>query len=333
MTLAPAAPTRSPALVDLGAGLDSFRADVLAGLRRRPRRLPCKYFYDERGSRLFDRICELPEYYLTQVELGILRRHAGEIAGRLGPGALLIEMGSGSSVKTRLLLDHLEAPRGYVPVDISREHLHRAATALAKDYPDLAVSPVCVDFAGDAIIPLPDASSDARVVFFPGSSIGNFSPPEARRLLGRIAGLCGPAGRLLIGIDLKKNPKIIEAAYNDAAGVTADFNRNILRRINRELAGDFEVDAWHHHAFYEPAAGRVEMHLVSRGRQRVTVAEEVFEIKEGESIRTECSYKYTVEQFVKMAGGFDLEAEWTDEGRRFAVLLLVVSRPAGECAE
>jgi len=319
MTVAPVA----PALAHADPGVSTFRESVLAGLRRRSRRLPCKYFYDEQGSRLFDRICELPEYYLTRTELAILGRHGAEIARQLGRCCLLVELGSGSSRKTRILLDQLVEPVGYVPIDISCEHLHQTTAALATDYPDLTVMPVCADYGGRETISLPEiADAPPTTVFFPGSSIGNFHPAEARKLLVRIAGLCGPGGRLLIGIDLKKEPKSIERAYNDAQGVTAEFNRNLLRRVNRELGGDFAPEDWHHHAFYEPVAGRIEMHLVSRVRQAVRVGDETFEFDEGESIRTECSYKYTIPGFLEMANGFCLESEWTDSERRFAVLLL-----------
>lgn len=322
MTLSPTAPST----LDLSPDSDSFLGDVVAGLSARPRELPCKYFYDERGSRLFDRICELPEYYLTGAELEILASHAPDMARHLGPGRLLVELGSGSSVKTRLLLDHLIEPAGYVPVDISLQHLERSAAALAADYPGLELLPVSADYSTDDDIPLPPAAPGTATVFFPGSSIGNFSPQEATSLLGRIARLVGPDGSLLIGFDLKKDPSIIQRAYNDAAGVTAEFNRNILRRINRELGGEFRPEAWHHHAFYEPVAGRVEMHLVSQTRQSVAIGDLNFEFDEGETIRTECSHKYTVEQFAKMASGFEVDSVWTDSGQRFAVLLLRASQ-------
>jgi L-histidine N-alpha-methyltransferase len=318
MTIAPTVPST----LDLSPDADSFLGDVIAGLSSRPRELPCKYFYDERGSRLFDRICELPEYYPTGAELEILATHAPDMARHLGPGRLLVELGSGSSVKTRLLLDHLIQPAGYVPVDISLQHLDRSAAALAVDYPALEISPVSADYSTDDAIPLPFTAPGAAAVFFPGSSIGNFSPEEATSLLGRIAQLVGPGGSLLIGIDLKKDPNVIQRAYNDAAGVTGEFNRNILRRINRELRGEFLPEAWHHHAFYEPVAGRVEMHLVSQVAQSVRIGDLAFSFEEGETIRTECSYKYTVEQFAEMASGFEVDSVWTDDGRRFAVLLL-----------
>jgi dimethylhistidine N-methyltransferase len=313
--------SRSAPLPEPGPKVGAFLEDVLEGLRRHPRRLRAKYFYDEAGSRLFERICELPEYYLTRTELGILRRHAVEIAERLGADCFLVELGSGSSRKVRVLLDELVSPRGYAPVDISPEHLREESTAIAREYPHLAVSPVCLDYSaeGEIQLPLPRAGV---TVFYPGSSIGNFHRPEAERLLETCARICGPGGRLLIGIDLKKDPRMIERAYNDSLGVTAEFNRNLLRRINRELRGDFIPEDWYHHAFYEPVAGRIEMHLVSARPQVVTIAEEPFTFGEGESIRTECSYKYTVEEFVAMARDFSVESGWTDPDDLFALLLL-----------
>ena len=212
---------------------ERFRADVLAGLSRPQKRLPAKYFYDAAGSRLFDAITELPEYYPTRTELAILRAHAGEIARRCGPRCLLVELGAGSLTKVRLLLDHLDCPAGYVPVDVSGDHLRAAAAALADDYPALAVTPVAADFTRPFGLPAIDAAR--RVVFFPGSTLGNFDPPEADALLCRVARLVGPEGGLLLGIDLRKDVGVLERAYNDAAGVTATFDRNLLVRINREL--------------------------------------------------------------------------------------------------
>src|SRR5512134_720665 len=226
-------------LCDLAPERASFLADVLAGLTRPQKTLPCKYFYDERGSALFERICQLPEYYPTRTELGILRRHAGAMAAALGPRCLLVEYGSGSSTKTTLLLERLEEPTAYVPIDISREHLLRAAAALSARHPRLAVRPVCADFTRPFALPkLPGALR--RAAFFPGSTIGNFGPAEARKFLAQVAEQCGSGGLLLIGVDLRKPREILEPAYDDAEGVTAEFNRNLLRRINRELGADFD---------------------------------------------------------------------------------------------
>jgi dimethylhistidine N-methyltransferase len=299
---------------------DCFRADVLAGLSRPQKQLPAKYFYDAAGSRLFDRITELPEYYPTRTELGILRKDAGEIAGRCGPHCLLVELGAGSLTKVRLLLDGLERPAGYVPVDVSGDHLRSAAAVLADDYPDLDVRPVVADFTGP--FALPEVPAGRRVVFFPGSTIGNFEPPEADALLGRVARLVGPGGGLLLGVDLRKPVDVLERAYSDAAGVTAAFNRNLLVRINRELGGDFEPTAFRHRAFFNGEESRIEMHLVSERRQRVRVGPAAFDFRAGETIHTENSYKYDVADFADRAAecGLRLDKSWTDPRDWFAVL-------------
>ena len=310
------------AVVEAKPSRQVFLDDVLRGLRQEPKCLPCKYFYDEAGSRLFDRICELEEYYLTRTELAIMQGNASCIARHLGEGVLLIEYGSGSSIKTRLLLDHLPEPVGYVPVDISREHLEASAARLAVSYPHVEVLPVCADFTEDFDLPEPSGSPTHTVVYFPGSTIGNFEPGDAVVVLRRIAEVCGPNGGLLIGIDLKKSPSVIEAAYNDSQGVTAEFNLNILRRINRELGGDFRVDQFHHRAVYCARRGRVELGLVSQRHQSVTIAGEVFWFDQGEEVRTEYSHKYAVEEFGEIArrAGFTPGKCWTDSEERFAVL-------------
>lgn len=299
---------------------DRFRADVLAGLARPQKRLPAKYFYDAAGSRLFDRICELPEYYPTRTELGILGRHSPAMAGWCGPDCLLIELGAGSLTKVRFLLDHLERPAGFVPVDVSGEHLQAAARALAADYPALAVRPVVADFT--APFAVPPLSARRRVAYFPGSTLGNFDPAEADALLRRVARLVGPGGGLVLGIDLRKPAGVLEPAYNDAAGVTAAFNRNLLARVNRELGGDFDLPAFRHHAFYNPERSRVEMHLVSEWRQRVRVGPAAFDFRPGETIHTENSHKYDLRELADRAAGcgWGLTATWTDERSYFAVL-------------
>jgi dimethylhistidine N-methyltransferase len=311
-------------ILDLGPAVERFRADVLNGLRKRHKTLPCKYFYDARGSKLFDAICELPEYYPTRTELGILRQRAGEMARQLGPKVALIEFGSGSSIKTRLVLDALDHPAAYLPVDISREHLLDAAAKLAADYRQLSVRPVCADFTRTVTLPDDLPIGARRVIYFPGSTIGNFSPRPARRLLRRMARLVGGGGGVLIGIDLKKEPQTLEAAYDDAAGVTAAFNMNLLERINRELEGSFELDAFRHHALYNPRFGRVEMHLISQRRQTVAVAGDRIDFAEGEGVHTESSYKFTIRGFAKLASaaGLTLREVWTDARRWFGVLLL-----------
>lgn len=304
---------------------DRFRADVLAGLSGPRKRLPAKYFYDAAGSRLFDRITAQPEYYPTRTELGILRARAGEMAARCGPRCLLIELGAGSLTKVRLLLDRLDRPAGYVPVDVSGDHLRAAAAALADDYPALAVVPVAADFTGP--FALPGVPAARRVVFFPGSTIGNFDPPAADALLRRVVRLVGPGGGLLLGIDLRKDVAVLERAYNDAAGVTAAFNRNLLVRINRELGADFDPAAFRHAAFYDRDRSRVEMHLVSAAAQRVHLGGAAVDFRAGESIHTENSYKYDVAEFAGRAGacGLRLADSWTDARDYFAVLFLTVS--------
>jgi dimethylhistidine N-methyltransferase len=306
---------------------ERFLPEVLRGLRKPAKELPCKYFYDERGSRLFDEICELDEYYLTRTELAILDRHAPEIAGLLGPACLVIEFGSGSGLKTRLLLDALPEPAAYVPVDLAQEHLLRSADELRARYPGLEVLPVCADFTADLELPTPRKPAARRAVYFPGSTIGNFGPRAAHRLLRRIARLCGPGGALLVGTDLQKDAAVLEPAYDDARGVTAAFNLNLLRRINRELGADFDLDAFRHRAVYNRARGRIEMHLVSLRDQAVRIGGEIFSFAEGESVRSECSYKYDLGRFRAQAAaaGLDVARVWTDERRLFAVQYLTVA--------
>ncbi|HJZ93999.1 MAG TPA: L-histidine N(alpha)-methyltransferase [Gemmataceae bacterium] len=306
--------------------LAQFRDDVLAGLSARPKTLPCKYLYDERGSQLFDRICGLPEYYPTRTELAILWRDAGAMAAELGPDCLLIEYGSGSSLKTPLLLERLRDPIAYVPVDISREHLLASANAVAARFPNLEVLPVWADFSGEFQLPPTKRTERRRVVYFPGSTIGNFGPAEARRLMEGIARLCGPGGGFLVGVDLRKSVAILEPAYNDAAGVTAEFNLNLLVRINRELGADFDPDSFEHRAVFNSDESRIEMHLVSRRRQVVRVAGATFRFAAGETICTEHSYKYTPEAFrhLARAAGLELRRVWVDDAGLFSVQYLDV---------
>jgi L-histidine N-alpha-methyltransferase len=301
---------------------EQFLADVLAGLSRSQKRLPSKYFYDAAGSRLFDRITELAEYYPTRTELAIMRTHAGAMAARCGPRCLLIELGAGSLFKVRLLIDRLDRPAGYVPVDMSGDHLRGAAKELAGDYPGLGVYPVVADFTRSFEAPLVPAAR--RVVYFPGSTIGNFDPCEADELLGRVARLVGPGGGLLLGLDLRKETAVLERAYDDARGVTAAFNRNLLVRINRELGADFDPAAFRHRAFYNRERARIEMHLVSATDQWVRVGDATFAFNAGESIHTENSYKYDLIDFARRATkcGLRAEATWTDANRHFAVLFL-----------
>jgi dimethylhistidine N-methyltransferase len=295
-------------------------------MRLADKRLPCKYFYDEQGCRLFDEICLLDEYYPTRTELSIMNESADDMAAHLGSEAMLIELGSGSGIKTRILLDHLGDPVAYVPVDIARDHLELTATELAGDYPEIEILPVCADFTQSFALPAPTRRVSHRTVYFPGSTIGNFQRHEVTRLLRSLARLCSPDGGLLIGIDLKKDPKMLEAAYNDCDGITAEFNLNLLHRINRELDADFDIRCFRHQAYYLPEPGRIEMHLVSTTDQLVTIAGHQFEIAEGESICTEHSHKYTVSDFEQRAAqcGWTLRKSWTDPDQLFAVLYLEI---------
>jgi dimethylhistidine N-methyltransferase len=312
-----------------GASQDrrNFLSDVLAGLHMTPKQLPCKYFYDQRGSELFDRICQLDEYYLTRSELVIMDRFAPEMGAQIGPGAMLVEYGSGSSVKTRYLLDNLPDAVAYVPVDISDEHLQRTARELARDYPRIEVLPVCADFTEHFALPASMRPATHSAIYFPGSTIGNFLPDQAADLLGRITRLSSKGGGLLIGIDLKKDPATIEAAYNDPSGVTAEFNLNMLARINRELGADFDLGSFFHQARYNSELGRVEMYLVSHAAQTVTIGNERIDFFRDETICTEYSHKYMVDEFAAIAAtaGLSLHEQWMDKNRYFAVLHFAVA--------
>jgi dimethylhistidine N-methyltransferase len=300
--------------------------EVEAGLNKTNKELPCKLFYDERGSELFNQICELPEYYPTRTETGIMTMFADEMSRAAGPRCLLVEYGSGNSNKTRVLLDHLQDPVAYVPIDISREHLMESAGQISRAYPHLEVLSVCADYEQSFDIPKHMRTEDSRLVYFPGSTIGNFRPLEVKRFLDRVARVCGAGGRLLIGVDLKKDPAILTRAYNDSGGVTAEFNLNILRRINRELGANFNLRQFRHHAYYNKSAGRIEMHLVSTTSQQVQVNGSRWDFVEGETIWTESSYKYSIEEFEALArrSGFEREAVWTDKFPLFSVQLFRV---------
>ena len=314
-------------LHDLEPTVEEFRDGVLAGLGASPKTLPCKFFYDAEGSRLFDRICELPEYYPTRTELALLRERAGEIAALLGPEVGLVEYGSGAGVKIRLLLDAMRDPALYVPVDISREHLTQAARSLAADYPALPITPVCADYTRRFALPAwPGARPRRLAGFFPGSTIGNFTPGEATAFLRAAARLLGRGSMLIVGADLPKDRAVLEAAYDDAQGVTAAFNLNLLYRINRELAGDFDPGTFRHEARWNAAESRVEMHLVSLRAQAAHVAGQGFALAEGETIHTENSYKYAPEAFAGLAqaAGYVPRALWTDPGRLFSIHALEV---------
>ncbi|MCC7273703.1 MAG: L-histidine N(alpha)-methyltransferase [Alphaproteobacteria bacterium] len=312
-------------LHDLEPSTEEFRRAVVRGLSATPRTLPCKFFYDEAGSRLFDRICELPEYYPTRTELRILDERAGAIADLLGPRTRLVEFGSGAGVKIRLLLAALDRPAVYVPVDICRAHLVAAADALAGDFPDLRVAPVCADYTEPFALPAtPGIAIGTTAGFFPGSTIGNFMPDEATAFLRRARRLLGPGSAMVIGVDVPKDAAVLEAAYDDAAGVTAEFNRNLLRRMVRELGAEVDIDGFRHEARWNRALSRIEMHLVSRRAQTIRIGEQVFAMAAGETIHTENSCKYGVDQFRSMAGraGYLPVTAWTDADGLFSVHVL-----------
>ncbi len=312
-------------LHDFKPGRERFRAEVLSGLRKSQKELPSKYFYDEQGSCLFERICALEEYYIPRTEAVIMETHIEEMVELIGPGVLLIEYGSGNNAKTRILLDYLCELAAYVPIDISREQLLHATKGLLSDYPGLEVLPVCADYTCDFKLPVLKLPSSRAVVYFPGSTIGNFDPVPARQFLEHIAGVCGPGGGLLIGVDLKKDPGMLHRAYNDRQGVTAAFNLNLLERINRELNADFQLEWFQHYAFYNPGESRVEMHLVSLRDQTVQLDGVAIPFARGESIWTESSYKFNLDDFEQMAAaaGFKVEHIWTDERQWFSMQYLV----------
>jgi dimethylhistidine N-methyltransferase len=317
---------------------DHLCEDVARGLASEPRKLPPKYFYDERGARLFERITELDAYYPTRTEIAILREHGERIGEKLGSGIRLVEFGSGSGEKTWLLLRRLREPSAYVPVDISRAQLVEFALSVAEAFPGIEVAPVCADYTRPFQLPAPEAPSSGCVAFFPGSTLGNFEPAEAESFLRLIRGIVGPDGRLLIGIDLLKDPSLIERAYNDPEGVTAEFNLNLLERINRECGADFDVSAFRHHAFFDAEANRVEMRLVSLREQTVDLpapapdeADLRVRFGAGDWITTEYSHKYDRESFAALAerAGWVISDGWTDDRDWFAVFLLEGADGAG----
>ena len=302
-----------------------FLNDIIKGFSKKQKEIPAKYFYDERGSLLFDQICEVQEYYPTRTEMGIMRDNISEMADLIGSRTLLVEYGSGSSLKTRVLLEHLDLA-GYVPIDISKEHLYQSAEQLRLDYPEIPIYPVHADYSSKVEIPVPQDQFDRSVFFFPGSTIGNFDPEQALEFLKRISASAGHGGGLLIGVDLQKEPQILEAAYNDAAGVTAAFNLNLLIRANRELNADFDTEGFEHKALYNEEEGRIEMHLISLCEQQVNVGGHVFEFEKEETIHTENSYKYTLPQFAALSKRADFKVErlWTDKNCFFSIHYLTV---------
>jgi dimethylhistidine N-methyltransferase len=308
-----------------GRETETFVHDVMAGLSATPKRLAPKYFYDSEGSRLFEDITQTREYYPTRSEHEILRLQAGAIVQHFPTGAALVEFGSGACIKVRFLLDAARKLKAYVPVDISGDFLAEEAAALRKDYPTLSILPVAADFMKP--FALPDEVADLpKVGFFPGSTIGNFEPHEACTFLRHAGTILGAGAVMIVGVDLIKDETVLNAAYNDSSGVTAKFNLNLLRRINRELGGNFKLDAFEHHAFYNRERKRVEMHLASRVRQKVTVAGSTFELRAGETIHTENSYKYSRESFAALArgAGWTMLSSWTDAKGNFAVCALAL---------
>lgn len=304
---------------------DELMEEVISGLSLPVKILPSKLFYDKRGSELFDAITELDEYYPTRTEIKIMEDNIEEMSVLVGNDALLVELGSGSSVKIRLLLDYLPDLAGYVPVDISEKHLLESAEVLKSDYPAVDIFPVVADYTRHFEIPELEKQYRRRVVYFPGSTIGNFTRPQAKKFLERIALLAGNNGSLLIGVDLKKDPGILNAAYNDKDGVTAEFNLNMLTHINNELEGSFDADCFEHYAFYNEAAGRIEMHLISKIGQVVRIGDTTISFDSGEHIITEYSNKYTPEEFGELASDyFEVKKVWTDEKNLFSVQYLTV---------
>jgi L-histidine N-alpha-methyltransferase len=298
--------------------------DAIEGLTAEVKTLPCKYLYDERGSELFDRICETEDYYPTRTEVSILERALPEISKAVGPGEVVIEPGAGSGQKTVMLIDALERPAAIVPIDISPDYVDASCEALQQKFPGVEVRGVVADFTEPMELPEVARDEDRRLVFFPGSTVGNFEPGERRKLLKGFADLAGHGGRLLLGFDLRKDEETLLRAYDDSEGVTAAFNLNILDRLNRELDAGFDVDSFRHEAKWNPDAHRVEMHLVSEKRQVVEIDEHRIEFDAGESIHTENSHKFDADGMLGELGslGFSAEGTWFDEQRRFAVTLL-----------
>ena len=315
---------RKIAVLDLAPASEEFREQFIAGLAQIPRTLPSKFFYDEKGAALFLKICELPEYYITRTEMQILRDSGPEIASTLGRKIELIGLGTGAGTKTRILLENLDSPVAYIPVDISKEQLTQSTAAFSQTFPTLEILPVCTDYLQPFELPTPIRVPARKIVYFPGSTIGNLEPAAALTFLKKIRTMVRPAnGGLLIGVDLKKSKTILERAYNDSSGVTAAFNRNLLVRANRDLNADFDLEQWRHRAIYNEKAGRIEMHLISRIDQSVQVGGHTFTFARSEHIISEFSYKYSAEEMIALANraGLRFEKFWTDRKRLFGVFL------------
>lgn len=301
-----------------------MQEEVLEGLSKPQKQLPSKYFYDERGSDLFEQITYIEEYYLTACEKQILKDNIQEISDHIGTDVMLIELGSGSSYKTRYLLEELSDLSTYIPVDISEEFLLKTVNQLRMEYPKISIIPVFADYTAHFELPVSESWNQKQVVFFPGSTVGNFDPKQARSFLKNIAEITDDDSEMLIGVDLKKDIEVLNAAYNDQQGITAQFNKNILRHINRALDADFDLDAFEHQAFYNKDDGRIEMHLVSSQQQKVTIGDQEIAFDEGESIHTENSYKYSLQEFEELVSEwYSVETVWTDEKDYFSLQYLV----------
>ena len=304
---------------------EEILSEVIEGLLLSPKRLPCKLFYDEKGSAIFDDICKLDEYYPTRTELKIMEENIAEMSSLLGEGTLLIELGSGSSIKIRLLLDNIPGLAGYVPVDISAVHLIQSSNELKELYPHIDIFPVVADYTKDFELPQINKTFDHKAAYYPGSTIGNFTPLQAKVFLQRIAGICGTNGGLIIGVDLRKDKKILEAAYNDKSGVTASFNLNILEHLNNELGSDFNLNKFRHLAFFNDEKSRIEMHLISKESQKAHLNSSTIYFEKNESILTEYSYKYTLESFAQLVSDyFEVRKVWIDENNLFSIQYLRV---------
>ena len=295
-------------------------SEVLNGLNQNPKMLPSKYLYDERGSQLFDEICELEEYYPTRTEMQIMQDNIIEIGKLLGEGTLLIELGSGSSQKIKLLLDHIPGLAGYIPIDISSEHLLNSCKVLQEEYPDLNIFPLAADYTNSFSLPKLEIKYDHKAIYFPGSTIGNFTKKKAKEFINRIANITGENGGLIIGVDLKKDKKILEDAYNDRKGITAEFNLNILNHLNDEINSDFDLVNFKHYAFFNEVEDRIEMHLISTKDQTVQIGDSSIEFNTWEHIITEYSYKYSLEEFEILANDkFELKKYWIDDNNLFSI--------------
>lgn len=317
--------TLSLTLFDYNPPQDCFREAVLSGLQKTPKQIPCKYFYDEKGARLFEEICKLDEYYIPRCEAQIMKRHIADITGMIGPQICLIEYGCGDCKKVQFMLDHLEVPLIFIPIDISKKQLIEVTDNLVFEYPEIEILPVCADYTHNFKLPDYKSNVKKRVIYFPGSTIGNFDPPAALQFLQHMADTCQRGGVLIIGVDLKKDPIVLHNAYNDSKGVTAAFNLNILQHINREMEADFNPHFFKHYAFYNPLFGRIEMHLISLREQIIHIDNKSIKIAEGESIHTESSYKYTLAEFAHLAAraGFEVKQVWTDNREWFSVQYLI----------